>query len=217
MSKRDSLLLAAGIACTAFSVYQLMALGLASFYTLFSIGMTLILTCLSNSLSKKRLFNSWPILHLSVFCLLLLAVSVGIDHIGMRVGYWEYPHYDSSDQFRKYLFEWGVALFYHFAALLVGRELFRKAGFSNKWSFVLSLLIVVTIAGFITESLNLVVYSWRITRMPVTNYRIGKYFLVFQTIGYWLMALIPFGIYRFVEYLVEKSRVENRESSASPW
>lgn len=117
----------------------------------------------------------------------------------MRVGYWAYPHYGKSDQVRKYIFEWSVALFYHFVALVAGIELFKRRGIDFKRSFILSLLLVVTAVGFLTESLNLQVFSWKVISMPITNLRIGNYFIVFQTIGYWLMALIPYALYRLCE------------------
>jgi len=35
--------------------------------------------------------------------------------------------------------------------------------------------------------------------MPFSNFRIGDFFVVFQLIGYPLMALIPFVIYKISE------------------
>ena len=113
----------------------------------------------------------------------------------MHIGYWEYPHYGLSDQVRKYVFEWTIALFYHFVGLVVGIEVLVRLGIERRVAFLISLLVFVTLIGFVTESLNLRVYSWRINRMPISNARVGEYFLVFQTVGYWLMALIPYGLY----------------------
>ncbi len=199
MRKRDFLLAAAGIICTIISIYQLTVLGLASFYTLFSIGMSLTLSSLYHAFSNGRLFAGWSTMQITTFWLLMLLTSIIIDSVGMRVGYWDYPHYGKSDQVRKYVFEWGVALFYHFVALVVGIELFKRKGLDHKRSLTLSLLLVVTAVGFLTESLNLRVSSWEIMSMPITNLRIGDYFLVFQTIGYWLMALIPYALYQVFE------------------
>ena len=69
------------------------------------------------------------------------------------------------------------------------------------------MLIVVTPVGFLTESLNLNVYSWRVLNMPFSNFKIGDFFLIFQTLGYWLMALIPYGIYLLIDYIVKKRRL----------
>jgi len=132
----------------------------------------------------------------------MFLVSIFIDSIGMRIGYWDYPHYGQSDQIRKYIFEWDVALFYHFVALVAGIEIFRKTGAKYRMCLTLSLIIVVTAVGFLTESLNLRVHSWKVLSMPITNMRIGDYFVVFQTIGYWLMALIPYCLYKMFEKLV---------------
>ena len=199
MGKPIVLVGAAGVICTVISIYQLAVLGLASFYTLFSIGMSLTLSSIYNSFSGDRLFGGWSTLQIIAFWLAMLITSIFIDSVGMRVGYWDYPHYGKSDQVRKYIFEWGVALFYHFVALVAGIELFRRKGLDYKRSLTLSLLLVVTAVGFLTESLNLRVFSWKVLSMPITNLRIGDYFVVFQTIGYWLMALIPYALYRLFE------------------
>ncbi len=199
MQKKYLLLAAAGIICTIISIYQLAALGLASFYTLFSIGMSLTLSGIYNAFSQDPLFGGWSTVQIIVFCVLMLVVSIFIDSVGMREGYWHYPHYGKADQVRKYIFEWGVALFYHFVALVAGIELFKRKGLDYRLSLIFSLLLVVTAVGFLTESLNQKVSSWRVISMPITNLRIGGYFLVFQTFGYWLMALIPYALYQVFE------------------
>ncbi|MBN1686075.1 MAG: hypothetical protein JW852_05445 [Spirochaetales bacterium] len=199
MGKLDLLLATGGIVCTVISIYQLVALGLASFYTLFSVGMSLIISGIHNAFSEQRLFSGWSIVQMAGFWILMLIVSVIIDSVGMRAGYWEYPHYGKADRVRKYVFEWGVALFYHFAALVAGIKILNRKGLDLRASLPLSLLIFVTAVGFLTESLNQKVSSWQVVSMPITNLRIGDYFLVFQTIGYWLMALIPFTIYKLFE------------------
>lgn len=204
-----SVLLSTGAACTAVSLYQLIALELAHFYAMFSLGATLILSGLYAFLSHRRVFHGWGIRKIVLFFLLLLSASVVIDRIGMHVGYWEYPHYDADDTVRKYLFEWVVALFYHLVAFVIGIELFERSGANRRTAQVLSLLVVVTAVGFVTESLNLRVYSWRVKRMPLSNAQIGEYYLVFQTVGYWLMALIPYGLMRLTE-LVGRSVVSRR-------
>lgn len=208
MRKRDILLAAAGIICTIVSIYQLAVLNLASFYTLFSIGMSLTLSGVYNAFSNDRLFTGWSTMQITGFWVLMLVVSVIIDSVGMSVGYWHYPHYGESDQVRKYIFEWGVALFYHFVALVAGIELFKRKGLDYRRSLALSLVFVVTAVGFLTESLNLKVGSWQVISMPITNLRIGDYFLVFQTIGYWLMALIPYALYKVFERRILQSARE---------
>jgi hypothetical protein len=198
MELKDKILLWAGTAITLVSLYQLVGLGLAEFYTLFSIGMSIALAAIYAKLSETALFPNWQTQHYLLFIVGLLAISVVIDRVGMSAGYWEYPHYDAIDTFRKYVFEWAVALFYHLLSLLIGIAAFKKIGLSQVQSFLLSILIVVTLIGFITESLNLQVQSWQIRKMPITNLKFGDYFFIFQTIGYWLMAVIPYTLYVFV-------------------
>ena len=206
MRARNLLLTIGGTCCTLFSIYQLVVLDLASFYALFSIGMSLLLTIIYRKSAKARLFESWKAVHVFIFWFLLLLVSILVDHIGMRAGFWEYPHYEQTDQARKYLFEWAAALFYHLLALLIGIHAFRRLGAEPGWAATLSLFIFVTAIGFITESLNIQVYSWRVTKMPFTNYQIGEYFVVFQTIGYWLMAIIPYILFVTVNKMALRQR-----------
>lgn len=191
----------AGIVCTAVSMYQLYVLGHAHFYALFSLGTTLLFSAAYATFSGRHVFHGWSWRRITTYFVLLLGLSVIIDKVGMAAGFWEYPHYDGSDAVRKYIFEWTIALFYHYVALLVGIELIMRLGAEYHTALVVSLLLVVTIVGFITETLNLQVYSWRVTSMPITNVRIGNYFLVFQTIGYWLMALIPYWLFTFTKAL----------------
>jgi hypothetical protein len=195
------------------ALYQNIILDLPYFYALFSLGMFVILLALYNAIATTSLFANWRGRDIIIFSFILLISCVVIDHLGMFLGYWEYPHYDSSDDPRKYLLEWAVALLYHMVSLLIGIELFQKARMHQTSAFFLSMLIVVTPVGFLTEALNLNVYSWRVLRMPFTNYKIGDYFVVFQTIGYWLMALIPYGLYLLVDYIVKKRRLSHKIDS----
>jgi hypothetical protein len=188
------------------ALYQNIFLDLPYFYALFSLGMFVILLALYNAFAATSLFENWRGRDILIFSLILLISCVGIDHLGMYLGYWEYPHYDSSDDLRKYLLEWAVALLYHMISLLIGIELFQKAKLHQTGAFFMSMLIVVTPVGFLTETLNLNVYSWRVLRMPFSNFKIGDFFLIFQTIGYWLMALIPYGLYLLIDYIVKKRK-----------
>ena len=209
MSHSSRILLVTGILCTALSMYQLLVLELAHFYAMFSLGITMILLVIHAKIVGRPLFTSSEYRRFLSFFTLLLATSILIDRIGMRLGYWEYPHYDEADTIRKYVFEWTIALFYHFLAFVVGIEIFRRAGADRRLSMVVSLLVVVGLVGFLTESLNLKVYSWRVKSMPISDITIGSYFLIFQTLGYWLMALIPYGLYE-ITGLKERSPTSER-------
>jgi len=205
-SRTRSVFLIMGTFILTIALYQNIFLDLPYFYALFSLGMFVILLALYNAFAATSLFENWRGRDILIFSLILLISCVGIDHLGMYLGYWEYPHYDSSDDLRKYLLEWAVALLYHMISLLIGIELFQKAKLHQTSAFFLSILIVVTPVGFLTETLNLNVYSWRVLRMPFSNFKIGDFFLIFQTIGYWLMALIPYGLYLLIDYIVKKRR-----------
>ena len=201
MSNRKSVFLSTGAICTALSLYQLVVLELAHFYAMFSVGTTILLSLIYRQIARRRVFGGWSVRRIIAFFVLLLCGSIVIDRIGLHIGYWEYPHYGSDDTVRKYIFEWTIALFYHHLALLIGMEVFTRLKLDRRVSILLSMLIFVTLIGFITESLNIRVYSWRVRRMPISNARIGDYFLVFQTVGYWLMAAIPFGLYEITKII----------------
>jgi len=198
-SKLLLMMLLVGILLLSVSLYQNFVLARADFYTVFSLGMFLLLLAVYHALPSARLFRNWRSADILRFFIVLTVFSILIDLVGMSLGYWTYPHYGVQDIARKYLFEWSVALLYHMLCLLIGREIFAFLGFNDKISFLLSLLVFVTLIGFLTESLNLQVHSWQVVKMPLSNRKIGDYFLVFQTIGYWLMALIPYYIYRITE------------------
>ena len=106
-------------------------------------------------------------------------------------------------------------MFYHFLSLEFGIEVFRKLGAKKTGAFWLSLFLVVTVFGLITESLNQQVHSWRVTSMPFTNFRIGNYYIVFQTIGYWLMALIPYALYEVVGLVSERYSEDSIEDTST--
>ncbi|MFP4617698.1 MAG: hypothetical protein ACLFMZ_02545 [Spirochaetaceae bacterium] len=194
-----------GLFLLSVSLYQNIVLELPYFYALFSVGKFLLLLSLYNTFAAEALFENWNLKSVLLFGFALLAVCIVIDRTGMFLGYWEYPHYTESDQLRKYIFEWAIALLYHQVSLLLGYELFKRLKLGNTLSFLLAVIVVVTPVGFITEALNLKVYSWRVLNMPFTNFRIGDYFLVFQTIGYWTMAIIPYALYIVFDTTVKKN------------
>lgn len=167
------------------------------FYSFFSIGLVIILLNIYKTLTKKSVFQKWDLKKYSIFSLALVIVCIIIDKIGLALGYWKYQYTTLFDEILKYIFEWAVPFVYFMVALLIGIWFFKKQG--KIFSFILSLIIFVTIAGFITEYINLFSYSWEILAMPISNYKIGNFFIVFQTVGYWLMAVITLILYKIVE------------------
>ena len=170
------------------------------FYTFFSIGLFLIFLEYYNSSNKNKLFKKWNDKQFILFSILLIVFSVITDRIGLFLNYWEYQYLTLFDEILKYIFEWGIALLYIMIFFMIGINIFEKK-FSKKLSLILSLLIFVTLIGFFTEFINSFSYSWKILSMPLTNYKIGNYFIVFQTIGYWIMAIVSFTMYKFINKL----------------
>jgi uncharacterized membrane protein len=71
---------------------------------------------------------------------------------------------------------------------------------------------VIIPLGVVTEFLNHKAMSWVIVSMPFSQYSIGGYYFIFQTIGYWLMALIPWFVYLIVVLIDKKIREKNKSS-----
>lgn len=129
----------------------------------------------------------------------LLVASILIDVVGIRLGYWYYPDYVTTfDTLLKFIFEWCIALMYVTLAFLIGVAILKKHKVRTWLAYVGSLFLFVIPVGFITEFFNHISPSWVVIQMPFSNYAIDGYFLVFQTLGYWLMALIPWIIYLLV-------------------
>lgn len=170
------------------------------FYTFFSVGAFLILFQYQKSNFKKPFFKNWKTKQYLLFFVLVIIISIIIDQIGLSLGYWEYQYQNFFDETLKYFFEWGVALIYFMLILVIGIDIFKKK-LNKNFSVIFSLLIFVTLAGLFTEYINHFSNSWIILKMPLTNYKIKEFFIVFQTIGYWLIAIIPLIIYKFTEKL----------------
>ena len=102
------------------------------------------------------------------------------------------------DEILKYLFEWAVPLICFMIALMIGLKVFEKK-IPYNLAFILSLILFVMPLGLFTEFINHFSNSWIILSMPFSNIKIGSFFVIFQTIGYSLMAIISFIIYRISE------------------
>jgi len=196
------IILILGITILLFSIYQAIILKQAHFYSLFSIGAFIVLLYVYNYISKENLFKNWKTKEYFIFIGLLIVASIIIDKFGILLNYWTYPQYVSFlDELIKFIFEWAFALSYIMLSLMIGIELFKKLKLNNLLSFILSILIFVTLTGLLTELVNMQVYSWKVFNMPITNYKLGNFFLIWHTIGYWLMAIIPYLLYKFTNNL----------------
>ena len=193
-----------GCFCILVALYQVFVFSQPHFYTLFSTGMFALFWGIHDRIATEPLFSGWGVRHALFFFATLSVVCVVIDQAGIALGYWTYPHYGADDQLRKYVFEWAVALLYHMAALSLGTEILVRTGMDRRHAFPASLLAFVTLVGLFTEALNMQVQSWVVLSMPVSDYQIGGFYVIFQTLGYWLMALIPYLLYRVTGRLFEK-------------
>lgn len=170
------------------------------FYTFFSVGAFIILLEIYNSISEEKLFKGWKQKNFFIFFILLFVIFIIIDKLGIFLGYWTYQYTTILDEILKYVFEWVVAHLYIMLGFMIGIVFFQKKGCSFSKSVILSLVTFSTLIGLFTEYINSFSNSWEVLSMPITNYKIGNFFIIFQTIGYWLMAIIPFTIYKISNY-----------------
>lgn len=212
---QSPVVLATGILCLAVSLLELFVFHRPDFYTLFSLGACLVLVHAHDRLAARPLFGGWRGRSWALFVGGLLFFCVAIDQTGMELGFWRYPHYGALDEVRKYIFEWGLALLYHLAAYRAGFVFLRRLGASPPLSAAISMLVGVTLVGVVTEWLNLYVLSWEVLSMPVTNAKIGPFFIIFQTLGYWLMVLFPYPIYLVVDRIAVGNTAEDRLAPSS--
>ena len=166
------------------------------FYTFFSLGFLIIFYNIYQSIKKEKLFRNKK--EFLLFSVILLVECILIDQVGMYLGYWTYQYTSFFDNLIKYIFEWAIPFVYSMLLLMTGKEIFKKK-FNERTSFVLSLLIFITLFGLFTEYINLFSDSWIVLDMPISNYKVGEFFVVFQTIGYWLISFIPWITYKMVK------------------
>ena len=191
MNINNGLLFVLGLILFVFGIYLSVFEHEPHFYTSFSVGLLILSMLLYNKVCGKFVFKGWNFCKILIYFVLVLVVSVIIDNIGLALGYWNYPYYLSIfDTVLKYMFEWTIPLVSYMIIFMTGKN-------------ILSKLVFVLISGIITEYINSFVLSWQILKMPLLNYTFGAFNLVFVTIGYWLMAIITYAIYIFVEERVK--------------
>ncbi len=190
-----------GILLVILGIIQAVAFSDPHFYTAFSVGLTMLMLSIYRLMFKKDFFKGWSTGQFTLYIVASLVACIIIDQIGISLGYWHYPKYSGLlDEGLKYFFEWFVAFQYLMLAFVICREFIYKTT-QNLLLSILVGLVGVSIVGLFTEFLNHSASSWQVLSMPITNLKIGSYFIVFQTIGYWLTALIPLFIYSFVAKL----------------
>lgn len=171
------------------------------FYSYLSIGLVILSFLAYIYYTGSNPFESWSYKEFISYSLLLLLFAFITDYLGVNVfGFWEYPFYDS-------LLNWSVQKTLEFALPLVyiqlffmlGCRFFEKRGVNEYMAIVLSLLTFSIATGVLTEFVNSYADSWRILSMPISNAEIAGFSVVFTTIGYWIMALVPYAFYLVIE------------------
>lgn len=196
--KRNLFLLVIGILLVLSGIYLSVFKKEPHFYTPFSIGILIMLFAVYNFISKKNLFDKWQLKQYFIFSAGLIFACIIIDKIGLSLSYWTDNYVLFFDIIIKYIFEWAVPFVYLMFGLIIGMKVFEKK-FDYRIAFVLSLIFFVIPLGFFTEWINLFSHSWTVLSMPISNFKIKNFFIIFQIIGYPIMAIVPFVIYKLVE------------------
>lgn len=172
------------------------------FYMIFSLGFLILTWKTYNKISRKKFFKNFKPKHQIFFWTLLIIASILADYLGTILGYWEGAFFTSFELTIKYIFQWAIPFTGIMFFILIGKKILEKQ-FSKPFAFILAVLIFGTTIGFTMEYLNQFAHSWTILEMPITNQRIGNFFLFFQTIGYWIMGIIPYTIYLITKKIFE--------------
>lgn len=168
------------------------------FYIIFSLGLLIITWKTYNKISKRKFFNNFKPKHKIIFWATLIISSIIIDYIGTLLGYWTGAFFTSFEMSMKYIFQWAIPFMGIMFFILIGKEIFQRK-FPKTTSLFLSIIIFGTILGFFMEYLNQFSQSWIILKMPLTNQRVGQFFLIFQTVGYWIMGMIPYTLHLIIK------------------
>lgn len=201
--KKEKLIGLIGLILLIIGIVQAVVFKWAHYYSFFSVGLFLVLYAVYEILFGYGPFYNWSWKEHSLFWGLLLIASVFTDLFGMDAGYWVYPHFSGAvDEIFKWSLEWVFPLAYLMMGLIIGQKLLMKKGLDRFSSWLISLIVVVTFLGGFTEYINLFVYSWRNIAMPLLNFKIGEYFILFQTLGYWTMAITGYLSKLFVEKML---------------
>ncbi len=110
-----------GIFFILFGIYLSLIRKYPHFYTFFSLGFLIISLLIYSHLYGKTIFKEWSYKKIVLLFIFVLVASIIIDKIGVFLGYWTYPHYDSIfDEVIKYLFEWTVPLIAFMIIFMIG-------------------------------------------------------------------------------------------------
>lgn len=200
-----------GALLTLLGVYMAVALHEPHFYTPFSIGMAVLFESWYRHLTGRGLFVGWRVGTQVIFWIILLLVSIGVDQAGVHLGYWIYPAYTSlGDEVIKFVFEWTVALCYVGLAFGIGFTYLKRAKVGTLASLVGAFVFFLFPIGLLTDYLNLFADSWVVLKMPFTNLSIGGFFVIFQTVGYAVMAFITLSLYWSVSLLFREKNLFRR-------
>ncbi len=173
------------------------------FYAILSVGILITFWKIYNSTSEKKLFHNFKKTHHFIFWIDLIITSIIIDYIGTKLGYWK-GSFMGIEGILKYPPEWAIPMVSTMIIFLIFKKIFQQKGINKYISAIISLTIFVTLFGIGIEYLNSFGQAWTIQSMPLTNIKIGNYYLIFQTIGFWIIALIPFIEYKLIQkYLIE--------------
>ncbi len=173
------------------------------FYSVFSLGILIVSWKIYNSISEKPLFHKFKTKHHLIFWIDIIIISIIIDYIGTKIGYWKVS-FVGMEGIIKYFPHWAIPMVSLMIIFLIFKKVLEKKKTNKIISPIISLTIPITILGIVSEYLNFFGNAWLIQSMPITDIKIGPYYLIFQTIGFWILTLIPYIEYKLIKkYLIK--------------
>jgi hypothetical protein len=165
------------------------------FYAPFSVGLALLGWYILRIKLQVKIFQEWRWPHFALFFICLLVFATIADHFGVSRGWWAYPSYHTFfDWTVQKVFEFAAPMLYLFFFLKIGEQLWQKYA-SRPAALAASAITIVLPLAIITQLLDSAAHSWVVLHMPVTSAHIGSVSIIFTTLGYWILAFVPYALH----------------------
>lgn len=212
MEKKEKLLPMAGVALVTLGVVMAINAHLAHFYAPFSAGLALIGWYIVRFRLGITLFRQWQWPLFLLFLISLLAFAVIADYFGIAYGWWAYPNYHSPlDWMVQKILEFVIAMLYLFFFLLAGQHLWQRY-VNRPAALAASMLTTVLPLAIVTQLINLRAHSWVVLDMPVTDATVASVSVMFTTVGYWMLAIVPYALYGLCDSLRRREATRHDKS-----
>lgn len=205
MKTSQKLTVGAGLALVIAGILMAAAYREPHFYAPFSVGLALLGWAILQWL-RIKMFSGWGWPQYVTFFAGLLAFAFLADWLGMKLDYWIYPNYHTIfDWTIQKLFEFVVPMLSLFFILKIGLELWAKHT-ARTLALAASLVTFILPLAVATQYLGSLAHSWVVLKMPLTSASLGPFSVIFTTVGYWILASVPYTIYHAVNLVSSEDK-----------